>query len=874
MGGYHISCNGASDGSLEAIIVGGQPPYAFQWSTGAFTKTITGLTAGTYSITVTDAAQASITKSYTLIASEAMNGSLTKSEYGGGYNVSAQGASDGWITAVIGGGATPYSYQWSNGAESETNHDLSSGSYSVIVRDVNQCQLQLSANLTQPTPLHIVSITSPLHNGYNLSCKGSEDGAIDLTVSGGVSPYTYQWSNGNFTQDLADLKAGEYTVLVKDLNGVGVTASITLTQPASIEVELSAPTYPNGHHTTCYNCSNGSVTTTVTGGVMPYVYSWNTGQSTQNLANLMSGTYAVQVTDANGCTKTDIKIDLTQPDRDDWTMTGNYNTDAETQFIGTSDSTDFVIRSNSTERIRFISNGEIALDSSTYFSSVKLERILSRDSVIHLGDRSLVINTTSNQLFSDRHGRLGIGIGGSDPVYSGGTNPPKGGTAFGFGMNSVAIGNYLRATAENSIVIGSGEKSSLNNFLVNNLDNSLYVGFNSNIPTMVVTSAGGVNSTGNVGIGTGMALPTAKLDVNGDIRVSSLGGSAGFSLVHAGSNGLLDVLPPPTSNPSNEILLGNGTWLTLPTGFNAWITDGNSIINSSGFTKVGINTISNPIVEFEVNGSSLIRNNLEVYGNTKLHGFGNGAPAGLIFNNSSHELISLPVGGANEVLTGPGQWIEITDLLPGSLTAWTKSGNTLYTSNVYTNVGIGVQVPTEKLEVSGNIRSSGNLLIGGADLRIGMDDQRNQGLRLNNRALVHGWDDDLILNFNSDFEGGIVVHSDESSSKAFRIIDQTSGKTNFQVMNDGEVYAREITLTVDDFPDYVFQEDYELITIDSLKAYINNYGHLPGVPSRDQVMKSKSIKISEMQLVLLKKIEELTLYLIKISEENQQLKKK
>ncbi|MBL7949891.1 MAG: SprB repeat-containing protein [Bacteroidia bacterium] len=168
---------------MEAIIVGGQPPYSFQWSTGAYTKTISGLPAGTYTIFITDAAQDTISKSYTLIASEALTGSLKKSTYGGGYNVSAQGASDGWITAVIGGGAMPYSYQWSNGAESETNHDLSSGSYSVIVRDVNQCQLQLSANLTQPTPLHIVSITSPLHNGYNLSCKGSEDGAIDLTVS-------------------------------------------------------------------------------------------------------------------------------------------------------------------------------------------------------------------------------------------------------------------------------------------------------------------------------------------------------------------------------------------------------------------------------------------------------------------------------------------------------------------------------------------------------------------------------------------------------------------------------------------------------------------------------------------------------------------
>ena len=374
-GGYHVSCNGASDGTLEAIIVGGQPPYSFQWSTGAYTKTITNLAAGTYSISVIDAAQDTITKSYTLIASEALTGSLDVSTYGGGFNVSAQGAADGWITAVIGGGATPYTYQWSNGAETETNHDLPSGSYSVIVRDVNQCQLQLSTSLTQPTPLHIVSITSPLHNGYNLSCKSSDDGAIDLTVSGGVAPYTYQWSNGNFTQDLADLEAGEYTVLVKDLNGVGVTASITLTQPGSIEVDLTAPTYPNGHHTTCYNCSNGSVTTTVTGGVMPYTYSWNTGQNTQNLSNLMAGTYSVLVTDANGCKKPDVKIDLTQPDRDDWTMTGNASSNPDSNFIGTVDSAAFTIRSKNIDRIRIDPTGQIVLN-----GTIKLD-LVSSDSI-------------------------------------------------------------------------------------------------------------------------------------------------------------------------------------------------------------------------------------------------------------------------------------------------------------------------------------------------------------------------------------------------------------------------------------------------------------------------------------------------------------
>lgn len=92
---------------------------------------------------------------------------------------------------------------------------------------------------------------------------------------------------------------------------------------------------------------------------MPYTYSWNTGQSTQNLANLMAGTYAVQVTDANGCTKADVKIDLTQPDRDDWTMVGNSGTDPSQQFIGTTDSSDFVFRTAGVERMRLKENGGV-----------------------------------------------------------------------------------------------------------------------------------------------------------------------------------------------------------------------------------------------------------------------------------------------------------------------------------------------------------------------------------------------------------------------------------------------------------------------------------------------------------------------------------
>jgi len=368
-GGYNISCYGASDGRLEAIIIGGTPPYSFQWSNGAFTKIIDGLTAGTYSITVTDSLHATVSKSYTLMGPDAMTGSLSVSTYNGGYNVSAQGADDGWITTEIGGGAPPYTYQWSNGAETENNHELTSGAYSVVVRDVNQCQLQLSASLTQPTPLHVVSITSPLHNGYNVSCKGGEDGAVNLTVSGGVPPYNFQWNNGNFTEDIQNLNAGVYSVKVKDANSVTVDASITLNQPGAIEVSLTAPTLlqrqrdHHGHRR----------------GDAVHLFLEHRSEHPEPLQphgrHLLGAGY--------GCQR------LHQTRRR--TMTGNGGIDSSSEFLGTTDSTSLILKTNNAERIRIRGAGGVAIQSGLVVDSLNIQQNLS------LGGRRLMGYRTSSQ---------------------------------------------------------------------------------------------------------------------------------------------------------------------------------------------------------------------------------------------------------------------------------------------------------------------------------------------------------------------------------------------------------------------------------------------------------------------------------------------
>lgn len=358
-GGYNISCHGASDGSLEAVIVGGVSPYSFQWSTGAYTKIISGLPAGFYSFTVFDANNDSITKEFELKQSAQLTGSLDPTIYEGGYNITQQGGNDGKIKTSISGGATPYTYLWNNGETKSEIVDLYSGTYTVTVTDINQCAITLTQTMTQPTPLHIVSLQSPQHGGYNLSCALSEDGAINLTVAGGVSPYEFVWNNGRFTEDMTGLKSGEYTVQIKDANGVKIYGTIVLSKPNPIDVSLTPAVYPNGKNTSCFNCSNGSITTIVSGGVAPYTYEWSSGQTTANISGLMAGTYVLSITDANGCKTQDKEVALAQPDRDDWTMKGNTSSLPDSNFIGTTDNRDFVIRTNATERLRIKGTGII-----------------------------------------------------------------------------------------------------------------------------------------------------------------------------------------------------------------------------------------------------------------------------------------------------------------------------------------------------------------------------------------------------------------------------------------------------------------------------------------------------------------------------------
>jgi gliding motility-associated-like protein len=309
--GTNISCFGLSDGSVDLSITGGTPNYSYTWSNGATTQDLANVPFGTYNVTVTDANGCQITSTITLTQPTLLTSAVVPSLYAGGFNVSGC-VPDGSIDLTVAGGNPGYTYSWSNGATTQDVNTLIAGNYIVTVTDVNGCQSSNSITLTQPSTLSQTITATTFPSGTNISCFGLSDGNIDLTIGGGTPGYTYVWTTGATTQDLTNMPAGTYGVIVMDANGCQISSSITLTQPPALTQTITAAIYQSGTNISCFGLSDGSVDLTITGGNPAYTYTWSNGAITQDLTNVPAGAYNITVTDVNGCTIAS-NINLIQP---------------------------------------------------------------------------------------------------------------------------------------------------------------------------------------------------------------------------------------------------------------------------------------------------------------------------------------------------------------------------------------------------------------------------------------------------------------------------------------------------------------------------------------------------------------------------------
>ncbi|MCA6361643.1 MAG: gliding motility-associated C-terminal domain-containing protein [Bacteroidetes bacterium] len=284
------NCN-ASNGSAAVLASGGQSPYSYTWApSGGNNATATGLTPGTYSCTVTDGSGCQMVQTVT-VTQGAAPGNLVMSS----TDIDCFGNNNGSANANMNGGQQPYTYVWSNGGNTATLNNLAPGTYSVTVTTANGCISTGTVTITQPAAALSVntSITTPI------LCNGNTNGAALAAVSGGTTPYTFNWSTtpAQQTAQATGLGAGTYAVSITDDNGCTTQGSIILTQPAAITGLVS--TTP----VSCNGGSNGAAQVLASGGTGTYVYTWNSvpAQSGPAAINLGAGTYVVSITDGNGC---------------------------------------------------------------------------------------------------------------------------------------------------------------------------------------------------------------------------------------------------------------------------------------------------------------------------------------------------------------------------------------------------------------------------------------------------------------------------------------------------------------------------------------------------------------------------------------------
>lgn len=286
-----IVCYGDNNASISIVISGGVAPYTIVWSnlgSGTFQD---NLSAGDYLIIVTDAKNCVQTLNVNIPEAPVFNISPVVK------NISCFGANDGSITLNFLGGIAPVTLTWNDGAVTgTTRNNLKPGSYTVTIVDSKPCTIKRTFIILEP---QLLVLQGNITNAFD--CANANSGAINLLVSGGSAPFTYSWSNGATSEDLANIPAGNYLVTVKDANGCSKQGQYNVNRPPPIAISVETKTD--------FNCETKYVKQTfvakVSGGVPPYQLVWSSGTvdglNNEFMNTNQNGTVILNATDAIGC---------------------------------------------------------------------------------------------------------------------------------------------------------------------------------------------------------------------------------------------------------------------------------------------------------------------------------------------------------------------------------------------------------------------------------------------------------------------------------------------------------------------------------------------------------------------------------------------
>jgi hypothetical protein len=279
------TCAASTDGSINITALGGTPPYTYFWDIPALFEDVDNLSAGTYTLTLTDFNGCELIRAYELSAPEPVMVSTASIS-----NMSCTGIPDGAIQVNVSGGTPPYQYAWPNGSTSPLSTNLSAGTYELSVTDFNNCVQTFSADILEPSPvsLSLVSTNNP-------ECVGEKDGSIVVAASGGTAPYSYSWNVPGQDSLLENLAVGDYTAYATDANNCppdSLVIALNAISVLDLDIEVEPPL--------CVGPSSGVITLHPQ-GTPPFMYTWCRGDTGNVLNNVEIGEYCVRIEDGQGC---------------------------------------------------------------------------------------------------------------------------------------------------------------------------------------------------------------------------------------------------------------------------------------------------------------------------------------------------------------------------------------------------------------------------------------------------------------------------------------------------------------------------------------------------------------------------------------------
>lgn len=280
----HISCNGANDGQIIANADGGTQPYTFLWNNTVNDTIISNLVPAFYEVSVIDNNGCNSVLGDTILEPTLIN--IWFPQYS---DVTCFGANNGFVYANVDGGTQPYNFQWSNGYTNDSIIDLSADNYYVTVTDNNGCESVNNIIINEPDELlTLISTTDE-------SCSGMSDGAANVNVMGGISPYTFLWSNSETTDSIINLTSGVYSITVTDSNGCVNISSDVINPAISVNINETITNIQ------CNGLNNGMISIAPSGGMSPYTIIWSNSSTNNTISSLDVGNYSVTVTDNNNC---------------------------------------------------------------------------------------------------------------------------------------------------------------------------------------------------------------------------------------------------------------------------------------------------------------------------------------------------------------------------------------------------------------------------------------------------------------------------------------------------------------------------------------------------------------------------------------------